>query len=190
MWLDLNGNSLRRRERAKQPGCDLRNGRSELLPQWQHHRFFLSWGLLKRRIQNCCSRASLIWLLHPTLNTIEMVAHEKGLLKIYPMSGAGVSTGVAAGPGPVRRSIGPVHRKRCICMNLTRSANIQLWWHHFCGELSVQPPFLSPSLSHSLYVSLCPQAMAIRCCQGHPFLKRVWWGSPGNFADRGHTCIK
>lgn len=40
-----------------------------------------------------------------------------------------------------------LHESHSVCQHTT-------WWHHFCGELSVQPPFLSPSLSHSLYVSL------------------------------------
>lgn len=91
-------------ERAKQPGCDPRTpapvAASPLLFQL---------GIIETTLRKCSSSAPLSWRLHASLTT---VAHGRGLLKIESMSGAEASVGVAAGPGPVRRSIRPVHKKR------------------------------------------------------------------------------
>lgn len=147
--------------------------------------------------QNSCPSGSVIQLgiIEMTLPkllftcTFELASSSRpeynrngGTWKIYAMSGGEVS-----GPrsSQAERQARPLKE---MLLRVSHSAcQHTTWWHHFCDELSVQPPFLSFPLSPSLYVSLCPQAMAIRCCQGHPFLKSVWWGSPGSFADRGHT---
>lgn len=156
--------------------------------QWKHHCFFFSWGILKRRFQNCCSRAPLSRLLHPARKTVEKVAHERGLLKISPLREAEVSSGCGCMPRSSQAEHQPHPQEDMHLCGSQSACQHPTWWHHFWGKLSVRPPLLSPPLSHSLYVCLCPQA--IRCCEGHPFLKSVRWGSPDSFVDRGHTCIK
>lgn len=77
------------------------------------------------------------WIEHK----IKMATREWGLLKKCGRQ-AESAVDVATGPGPVRRRISP-RVSHFACQRST-------WWHHFCGELSVQPPFLSPPLSGSL----------------------------------------
>lgn len=84
------------------------------------------------------------WIEHK----IKMAAREWGLLLKKCSRQAESAVDVATGPGPVRRRISPeseLHPRvsHFACQRST-------WWHHFCGQLSVQPPFLSPPLSGSL----------------------------------------
>lgn len=108
-----------------------------------------------------------------------MAAREWGLLKIQSQPLAAVRSGGTSAH---------VRRTRCICPYLAPPADMQL-----DGIISAASSLLCLHFFlHSLVpsMSLCPQASAIRCCQEHPFLKIVWCGSLGGFADRGHTCIK
>lgn len=84
------------------------------------------------------------WIEHK----IKMAAREWGLLLKKCSRQAESAVDVATGPGPVGRRISPeseLHPRvsHFACQRST-------WWHHFCGQLSVQPPFLSPPLSGSL----------------------------------------
>lgn len=84
------------------------------------------------------------WIEHK----IKMATCEWGLLKKNVADKSAVD--VATGPGPVRWCISPRPQNELHPRVSHFACQRSTWWHHFCGELSVQPPFLSPPLSGSL----------------------------------------
>lgn len=124
------------------------------------------------------------WIEHK----IKMAAREWGLLKKMEPT-RGVSCWRGDGPGTSRAARQPASAERVAsaCVSL-RLPTFNLMASFLWRALFSLHFFLLHSLVPSK--SLCPQAVAIRCCQGHPFLKIVWCGSPSSFADRGHTCMK
>ncbi len=139
---------------------------------------------------------------HPEYNTsLKWPQWEWGLLKIHVWwtemkFTKAVPCNMAASPGPAGQTVQcgahPVSEGRdmtvCICLPPPTAAML-----HDGIICATGSRFTSHFLLHVFWVSplsppvsLCPQASAIRCCQGYPFLKSsCWCRSPGGADERG-----